>query len=87
MINTMEDLLSQHSKPQLHHNKSKIFIAVSKSSDPTAGWWFTEINSAITIGTLSYVDYPGLAVSSTGIYITANMFSFSTGHTQVEDYG
>jgi hypothetical protein len=61
-------------------NKSKIFIAVSKSSDPTAGWWFTSINSAITIGTLSYVDFPGLAVSSTGIYITANMFSFSTGN-------
>jgi len=59
-------------------NKSKIFIAVSKTSDPTAGWWFTEINSAITVGTkLSYADYPGLAVSSTGIYITANMFSFS----------
>ena len=61
-------------------NKSKIFIAVSKTSDPTGGWWFTEINSAITVGSeLSYVDYPGLAVSSTGIYITANMFGFSSG--------
>ncbi len=61
-------------------NDSKIFIAVSKTSDPTAGWWYAYINSAITIGgASSYVDYPGLAVSSTGIYITANMFSFSGG--------
>ena len=60
-------------------NTSRILVAVSKTSDPNGGWWFTSINSAITIGTLSFADYPGLAVSSTGIYITANMFSFSTG--------
>lgn len=58
---------------------SRILVAVSKTNDPNGGWWFTAINSAITIGTLSYADYPGLAVSNNGIYITANMFSFSTG--------
>jgi hypothetical protein len=60
-------------------NTSRIFVAVSQTSDPNSGWYFYSINTAITIGTLSWADYPGLAVSSTGIYITANMFSFSTG--------
>ncbi len=59
---------------------SRILVAVSKTSDPNTGWWFYQINSKISIGgQQSYADYPGLAVSSTGIYITANMFSYSAG--------
>ena len=56
---------------------SRILVAVSQSSDPNAGWYFTSINSLIKItGQNCFADFPGLAVSSTGIYITANMFSF-----------
>jgi len=57
---------------------SRIFIAVSKTTDPNAGWWYTSINSSILISSdASWADYPGLAISMDAIYITANMFSFS----------
>lgn len=60
---------------------SSILVAVSKTNDPNGGWWFYKINSRINIrGQQSYADYPGLAVSSAGIYITANMFSYSSGN-------
>jgi hypothetical protein len=58
-------------------NTSRILVAVSQTSDPNSGWYFTSINSTITIGTLSWADYPGLAVGNNAIYITANMFSFA----------
>ena len=60
-------------------NTSRILVAVSQTNDPNAGWYYTSINSAITIGTLSWADYPGFAVGNNAIYITANMFSFSLG--------
>jgi hypothetical protein len=57
---------------------SRILIAVSKTEDPNEGWWFTSINSSISVSSDScWADYPGLAVSMNSIYITANMFSFS----------
>jgi len=63
-------------------NTSRILVAVSKTTDPNGGWWFTSINSAITIGTLSWADYPGFAAGTNAIYITANMFSFAgNGYT------
>jgi hypothetical protein len=56
---------------------SRILIAVSKTSDPNNGWWFAAINSRITVGVKdSWADYPGLAVGTDAIYITANMFGF-----------
>ena len=59
---------------------SRILVAVSKTSDPTAGWWFTAINSKISMGGLNrWADYPGLAVDDKAIYITNNMFAFSAG--------
>ena len=59
---------------------SRILVAVSKTSDPTAGWWFTAINSKISIGGLNrWADYPGLAVDDKAVYITNNMFAFTAG--------
>ena len=60
-------------------NTSRIFVAVSQTSDPNDGWYYISINSAITIGTLSWADYPGFAVGNNAVFITNNMFSFSTG--------
>lgn len=59
---------------------SRILAAVSQTSDPNDGWYFTSINSKISIsGNQTYADYPGLVVGTDAIYITANMFRFSTG--------
>lgn len=59
---------------------SRILVAVSQTSNPNDGWYFTSINSKISIsGNQTYADYPGLAVGTDAIYITANMFRFSTG--------
>ena len=56
---------------------SRILVAVSQTSNPNDGWWFTSINSLINISGDSWADYPGLAVGSNEIYITNNMFRFS----------
>jgi hypothetical protein len=58
---------------------SRILVAVSKTSDPTAGWWFTAINSKINIsGVDRWADYPGLGLDDKAIYITSNMFSWAS---------
>jgi hypothetical protein len=58
---------------------SYILVAVSKTSDPNMGWWFLAIHSKTTIGAGdTWSDYPGLAVDDKAIYITTNMFPFST---------
>jgi hypothetical protein len=60
---------------------SYILLAVSKTSDPNMGWWFTTIHSKVNIGGVdNWADYPGLAVGPNAVYITSNMFGFnSTG--------
>ena len=67
--------LEQQSSPQA----SRILVAVSQTSNPNDGWYFHSINSLINIGSNSWADYPGLAVGTDAIYITANMFTFSGG--------
>jgi hypothetical protein len=60
---------------------SRILLAVSKNELPAAAndWYFVAINSAVTIGTVnSWADYPGFEVDEEAVYITANMFSFSS---------
>jgi len=55
---------------------SRILVAVSKTSDPNAGWWLNSINSLITILAVPrWADYPGIAADDDAIYITANMFN------------
>src|SRR5262249_47959762 len=64
-------------------NVSRILVAVSATSDPNGTWYYTAINSKTTIGgNDTWADYPGLAVDSQAVYITANMFRFGTGSYQ-----
>lgn len=59
-------------------NTSRIFVAVSSSSDPSGLWYFLAINSVVSIGNKDcWADYPGLAVDDKAVYITANMFTFT----------
>ncbi len=66
-------------------NTSHILVAVSDDSDPNGTWYYTSVNSAVTITStafgvplLHWADYPGLAVDDEAIYITANMFNFAS---------
>jgi hypothetical protein len=55
---------------------SRILVAVSKTSDPNAGWWKHAINSLTNIGGVNrWADYPGLGVDDDALYICNNMFS------------
>lgn len=55
---------------------SRILIAVSKTSDPNAGWWRHSINSLMTIaGQPRWADYPGIAADDDAVYVTNNMFN------------
>ncbi len=59
---------------------SRILVAVSATSDPTGTWYFLAIDSKISIsGGFRWADYPGIAVDDKAVYITNNMFSFTTG--------
>jgi hypothetical protein len=70
--------LQQSDSPQL----SRIWLAVSKNETPdtVSGWYQTYINSLVSIGGgNTWADYPGLEVDEEAIYITNNMFPFTTG--------
>jgi hypothetical protein len=55
---------------------SRILVAISKTSDPNAGWYRYAINSLLIIGGVPrWADYPGVAFDDDAIYITANMFN------------
>ncbi len=59
---------------------SRMHIAVSKTSDPNAGWWFLAVNTRLDIGGIGYwADYPGIAIDRDAIYVTNNMFPFCPG--------
>jgi hypothetical protein len=61
-------------------NSSRILVAVSNTSDPNGVWTFQSIDSMLSIEAAPrWADYPGLAVDSDVIYITANMFTFGDG--------
>jgi hypothetical protein len=55
---------------------SNIDIAVSKDSNPNDGWYFSSLNTSITInGQLTASDRPSVAVDGTNIYITAPQYN------------
>lgn len=61
---------------------TKIFVAVSKDSDPNHGWNYGTINAGLTInGQSTYADYPGLATDGRAIYVTARMDSIGPDGT------
>lgn len=61
--------------------RAYVLLAVSKTANPVTGGWWTyrsEITTSIS-GSNHWGDYPGLGVDADAIYVTANMFSFTTG--------
>src|SRR5712671_7411951 len=55
---------------------SNIDIAVSKDSNPNDGWFFSSLNTSLTInGQLTSADSPTVSVDGTNIYITAAQYN------------
>ncbi len=61
---------------------SRYYIAISKTSDPTKGWWLYWNDNTLNGGTptTNWADYPRLSTDKNAIYITGNMFGFTTGY-------
>jgi hypothetical protein len=81
VVVTLERLLTSQGDPT---DDSRILVAVSKTASPasatSADWWYLSINSKINIGGNDHwADYPGFEVDEEAVYITNNMFPFSTG--------
>jgi hypothetical protein len=63
-------------------NASRILVAVSSTSDPNQPWYFTQINSNITIGgSATWADYPGFAVNDDAVLITTNQYTYGSSGT------
>ncbi|MDX2473384.1 MAG: FlgD immunoglobulin-like domain containing protein [Candidatus Krumholzibacteria bacterium] len=65
-------------------DESRILVAVSKTSSPAtataADWEYLAIDSKVNIGGFDHwADYPGFEVDEEAVYITNNMFPFSSG--------
>jgi hypothetical protein len=59
---------------------SRVYLAVSQTSDPNDGWFYYQFASNVTIaGNNTWFDFPGFAVDSQAIYITGNMFRVTGG--------
>ena len=56
---------------------NNFLLAVSNSTDPTAGWKGFAIDSDST--NQRWADYPTLGFDKDGVYLAANMFSITTG--------
>jgi VCBS repeat-containing protein len=55
---------------------SDIDVAVSKDSNPNDGWYFTALNTSLTInGQLTSSDQPFVSADGTNIYITAPQYN------------
>ena len=62
------------------NQKSYFWIAISQTSNPTAGWWSWRFESTDTSGTsTAWLDYVGLGADRWGVYVTGNFFYFSGG--------
>jgi hypothetical protein len=62
-------------------NLSRILIAVSRNEKPdsASAWNFLAINSLLSIGgNSSWADYPGFEVDEAAVYVTVNMYSFTS---------
>ncbi|MCP4203500.1 MAG: hypothetical protein GY769_16400 [bacterium] len=59
--------------------ESRILLAVSDDSNPEGTWYQTSIPSRLMIsGFDRWADYPGFAIDEEAVYITTNMFCFSS---------
>jgi hypothetical protein len=65
---------------------SRILLAVSKTESPDAkfDWNRLAINSTVTINNQScWADYPGFEVDEEAVYITNNMFTYSSSRARL----
>ena len=56
---------------------SRIFLAVSSTSDPTGTWTFFSIDA--DAANTTWADFPAVGLNGTWIAITSNMFTVSSG--------
>jgi hypothetical protein len=70
-------LTDMSSNPQAYMN-----VAVSKTSDPTGGWWIYQLDWTLdgSAKTGNWGDYPSLGYDNNAIYIGANQYSFSNSY-------
>jgi uncharacterized protein YjdB len=59
-------------------SSSSILIAVSKTSNPTSGWWMYKVGSTGASGT-DWLDYPNVGYNGKWLVVTGNYFSISGG--------
>jgi len=66
-------------------NTSRIFVAVSSTSNPNDNWYFHAVNSKLSFQNPStstvedhWADYPGFAVDDQAVFICNNMFTFGS---------
>lgn len=67
------------------NKKSYVWIAVSRTSDPTDGWcrWRWDRTRGSGSNT-QWLDYAGLGADKWGVYMTGNYFGFSSGFTTAQ---
>jgi hypothetical protein len=63
---------------------SQVLVAFSKTSDPTAGWYFYQFNGnpSAQVGQQVWFDYPKIGVSNSDFYVTGNLFNNSDQYVQ-----
>ncbi len=61
---------------------SKVLLNISKTNDPTQGWWVYEI-SGDPAGLGRWFDYPKLGVSTDDIFITGNLYNANNQFQEV----
>ena len=62
------------------NQKSYFWIAISQTSNPTAGWWIWRWDATDNSGTsTAWLDYAGLGADRWGVYVTGNYFYFAPG--------
>ena len=61
-------------------NVSAYYVAVSKTADPTGGWYIYSFDMALDGGapTNNWADFPGLGMDDNALYMTGNMYNFPT---------
>jgi hypothetical protein len=57
---------------------SKVILGFSKTNNPTAGWYFYQLNGN-PLNDGSWFDYPKMAVSNNELFVTGNLFKTSGG--------
>jgi hypothetical protein len=65
-------------------DSSQLFVAFSKTADPTAGWYFYKFSGNIgsIIGVPTWFDYPKIGVSNHDLFITGNLFDNNMDYVQ-----